>query len=66
MKKLQNLKGATALNKKEQQTIKGGGGHVECETHQDCPGGQGCCFAAGLCFRDDYPGLQQPGGSCWL
>lgn len=43
MKILQNLKGAKALNKKEQQSINGGLGncgstHTSCNTDADCCG----------------------------
>ncbi len=59
--KLLNL--GKALDKKQQQKIMGGA-HRPCDDHQDCPGGQGCCYCVGLCFLDSYPGLQ-PGGFCW-
>lgn len=64
MKKLANLVGSKLLKRNEQKMINGGA-HSMCESHSDCPGGQGCCFSVGLCFRDDYPGLEQPGGWCW-
>ncbi len=43
MKNLQNLKGAKALNKKEQQNINGGAMHcgsgsATCTAHADCCG----------------------------
>ena len=62
--KKQILNLGKALNKAEQKSINGGA-HTYCEEHNECPGGQGCCFAANLCFRDDYYGLEQPGGFCW-
>ncbi len=52
---ISDLSGARVLQKKELQTLIGGGGHQMCETHLDCPAGQGCCPELGLCFADDYP-----------
>lgn len=48
MKKLENLKGAKVLNKKEQQGIKGGGGGAYCDRNTPCPKGQDCYY--NVCF----------------
>ncbi len=50
MKHLKNL--GKSLNKVEQKSINGGGRQF-CESHKDCPGGQGCCAMA-FCVTDEY------------
>ncbi len=53
MKKLSNLKGAKALNRKEQQSINGGGLQCRPACPPECK-----CVGAGVCVGDD------PGGLC--
>jgi len=52
MKKLQDLKGAKALSKKEQQSVKGGDWPrtPKCIDDISCPDGFGCVLDMGICL----------------
>ncbi len=50
LKNILKLDGVQKLNKGEQKSIHGGA--LTCDSHHDCPPGQGCCANAGRCMRD--------------
>jgi len=54
MKKLQNLKGANVLNKKEQQTIQGGY-PPECYEDSECASTCFCDLTKALCMSINNP-----------
>ncbi|AXG68759.1 hypothetical protein KORDIASMS9_00975 [Kordia sp. SMS9] len=50
-KQILQVKGATALTKKEQRQINGGNPIAICDRNGDCPSGSSCA-PDGLCYRD--------------